>query len=169
MSTATLTEPNSTESAGASASGGALSQIVSFRIGREAYGVDVMHVQEIILFGHVTEMPNVAEYVRGLINLRGHVIPIVDLRRRFGLAESDHNEQSRIVVLNVGEKTIGVIVDAVEEVLRVSNEQIEPAAGMTGIGHDYVRGLIKFETKLLILLNVENILEDDEMTGDGGA
>ncbi len=124
--------------------------------------MDVLHVQEIILIGQVTEMPKVPECVCGLINLRGHVIPIVDLRVRFGLTRCDRREESRIVVLNVDGKTNGIVVDAVEEVLRVRGDQIQPAAGMTGIGHEFVRGLIKLEKKLLILLNVENILDPNE-------
>ena len=93
-----------------------VSQIVSFRLGYEEYGVDIMRVQEIILNGQITKMPEVPDYICGLINLRGHVIPIVDLRMRFGMAAAENNEHTRIVV------------DAVDEVLRINAEQVEPSA-----------------------------------------
>lgn len=138
------------------------SQIVSFRLANEEYGVDIMHVQEIILIGQVTEMPQVPDYVSGLINLRGHVIPTIDLRVRFGLEVTEATEHSRIIVLNVNKKTVGIIVDAVDEVLRIDPNQVETASiGLTGFGKEYVSGLVKFETKLLILLDIEKIMMEN--------
>ncbi|MBX3395211.1 MAG: chemotaxis protein CheW [Phycisphaerae bacterium] len=144
--------------------GAGTTQIVGFRIGNEEYGVDIMRVQEIILLGHITKMPEVPDYIRGLINLRGHVIPIVDLRTRFGLPRGQSDEHTRIIVVNVGDKTMGIVVDAVNEVLRIGAEQLEPApSSIAGIDHAYIKGLIKFESKLLILLDIHAILtrEDD--------
>lgn len=142
-----------------------ISQIVSFRLANEEYGVDIMHVQEIILIGQITEMPQVPEYVRGLINLRGHVIPIIDLRVKFGLEVTEKTEHSRIIVLNVNKKIVGITVDAVDEVLRIKSDQIEPASvGLTGFGKEYVSGLVKFEKKLLILLSIEKIISENETT-----
>ncbi len=136
-----------------------LSQIVSFRLANEEYGVDIMRAQEIIMPGQITRVPEVPDYICGLINLRGHVIPIVDLRRRFGLSAKPNDEHTRIIVVNVASKTIGIVVDAVTEVLRISAGQIEPPpSSVTGIDHDYIRGLVKLEEKLLILLNIERIL-----------
>ena len=141
----------------------ATSQIVSFRLGAEIYGVAIMHVQEIILIGPVTPMPSVPEYVRGLTNLRGHVIPIIDLAKRFGMESSPDTAASRIVVLNVSDKTIGVVVDAVEEVLRLRDSQIEPVAqGFSGVGGEFVDGLAKLENCLLILLRIERILDIEQ-------
>lgn len=150
------------DSAGTPREEDSVQQIVSFRLGKELYGVDVIHVQEIILIGQVTEIPNVPECVCGLINLRGHIIPIIDLRVQFGQAQCGRRDDSRIVVLNVGDKTSGIIVDEVEEVLRVRGDQIQSATGMTGIGNEYVRGLIKLKKRLLIFLNAENILDTNE-------
>jgi len=141
------------------------SQIVSFRLANEEYGVDIMNVQEIILIGQITEMPQVPTFVRGLINLRGNVIPVIDLRVRFSLETSDQTESSRIVVLNVGERTMGVMVDAVDEVLRIRDEQIEPAPpGMAGLGRQYVRGLVKLESRLLVLLDIETVMDVDALS-----
>ena len=162
MTTSTIESPAESASSNAPQEGEGLSQIVSFRLAREEYGVDIMHVQEIILIGQVTEMPQVPDYVRGLINLRGHVIPIIDLRVRFGLEVSEQTEHSRIIVLNVNKKTVGIVVDEVDEVLRINSDQIEPAPpGIAGIGQQYVSGLVKFDNKLLILLRIEQVMTDE--------
>lgn len=138
-------------------------QIVSFRLANEEYGVNIMQVQEIILQGQITKMPEVPDYICGLINLRGHVIPIIDLRRRFGLPAQESDEHTRIIVVNVGDKTIGMVVDAVNEVLRITSDQIEPPpSSIAGIDHSYITGLVKFEKKLLVLLSIENILSQEE-------
>ena len=148
-----------------SADGSDTSLIVSFRLANEEYGVDIMYVQEIILIGQITEMPQVPAFVRGLVNLRGNVIPVIDLRIQFSLETSDETESSRIVVLNVGERTMGVVVDAVDEVLRIQDEQIEPAPpGMAGLGQRYVRGLVRLESRLLVLLDIEAVMELDAST-----
>ncbi len=140
-------------------------QIVSFRLANEEYGVDIMRVQEIILVGQITKMPEVPDYICGLINLRGHVIPIVDLRRRFGLPIKENDEHTRIIVMNVENKTTGMVVDAVNEVLRISPDQIEPPpSSIAGIDHAYITGLVKFEEKLLVLLNIENILTREDQS-----
>lgn len=143
-----------------------VSQIVSFRLANEEYGVDIMRAQEIIMMGQITRMPEVPDFICGLINLRGHVIPIVDLRKRFSLPTKDNDEHTRIIVVNVRSKTIGIVVDAVTEVLRINSDQIEPPpTSVTGIDHDYIRGLVKLENKLLILLNIERILSSAEEAG----
>lgn len=142
--------------------GADVSQIVSFRLANEEYGVDIMRVQEIILMGHITQVPQVPDYICGLINLRGHVLPIIDLRMRFGLSVTDPDEYTRIIVINVSDRTVGIVVDAVSEVLRIDKKQMEPPPkGVSGIGQDYIEGLVKFSDRLLILLNIENILDEE--------
>lgn len=146
-----------------------LSQLVSFRLANEEYAVDIMRVQEIVLMGRITRMPNVPEYLRGLINLRGHVIPIVDLCIRFGLRQTEPGEDSRVIILNVNQKTLGIIVDSVDEVLRIQADQVDSSSlGVTGTGHEYVNGLVKFEKKLLLLLNVEHLLDEDSVPTESG-
>lgn len=145
--------------------GGVASQIVSFKLANEEYGVDIMRAQEIIMPGPITRLPEVPDFVCGLINLRGHIIPIVDLRKRFGLATKENDEHTRIIVVNVEGRTIGMVVDAVTEVLRINNDQVEPPpSSIAGIECDYVRGLVQFEDKLLILLNIEQILSREEQS-----
>ena len=117
MSKATLDQPVHVQDSAALSTDDGVSQIVSFRLANEDYGVDIRHFQEIILIGQVTQMPQVPEFVCGLINLRGHVIPVIDIRVRFGLEAAPQTEHSRIIVSNIKGKTIGIVVDAVDEVL----------------------------------------------------
>ncbi len=137
-------------------------QLVSFRLGQEEYGVEITKVQEIILMGEITKVPQTPEYIKGLINLRSSVIPIVDLRLRFGLPPQDTTDETRIMVVNVRGKTIGIIVDAVSEVLRISKDQIAPPPPtVAGLGREYLTGLVKLDKRLLILLDIERILDEE--------
>ena len=111
---------------------GVLSQVVSFRLAKEEYGLDIMRSQEIILMGDITQIPEVPDYICGLINLRGKVIPIVDLRKRFCLEAGEATEHTRIMVVNTRTTTFGIVVDAVSQVLRIEANQIEPPPGLVG-------------------------------------
>jgi len=138
-------------------------QLVSFRLAQEEYGIEITKVQEIILMGEITRVPQTPEYIKGLINLRSTVIPIVDLRLRFGLPSESPTDETRIMVVNVVGKTIGIIVDAVSEVLRISHEQIAPPPPtVAGLGREYLTGLVKLDSRLLILLDIDKILGRDE-------
>ncbi len=138
-------------------------QLVSFRLAQEEYGIEITKVQEIILMGEITRVPQTPEYIKGLINLRSTVIPIVDLRLRFGLSREEATDETRIMVVNVAGKTIGIIVDAVSEVLRISQEQIAPPPPtVAGLGREYLTGLVKLENRLLILLDIDKILGQEE-------
>jgi purine-binding chemotaxis protein CheW len=138
-------------------------QLVSFRLAQEEYGIEITKVQEIILMGEITRVPQTPDYIKGLINLRSTVIPIVDLRLRFGLAQEPPTDETRIMVVNVAGKTIGIIVDAVSEVLRISHDQIAPPSPtIAGLGREYLTGLVKLENRLLILLDIDKILGQEE-------
>ncbi len=138
-------------------------QLVSFRLGQEEYGVEITKVQEIILMGEITKVPQTPEYIKGLINLRSSVIPIVDLRLRFGLPPQETTDETRIMVVNVRSKTIGIIVDAVSEVLRINKDQIAPPPPtVAGLGREYLTGLVKLDKRLLILLDIERILDEQD-------
>lgn len=138
-------------------------QLVSFQLDQEEYGIEITKVQEIILMGEITRVPQTPDFIKGLINLRNTVIPIVDLRRRFGMEETETTDETRIMVVNVAGKTIGIIVDAVSEVLRVSQDQIAPPPPtVAGLGREYLTGLVKFEKRLLIMLDIDRILSEDE-------
>jgi purine-binding chemotaxis protein CheW len=145
-------------------------QLVSFRLAQEEYGLEITRVREIILLGAITRVPQTPAYVKGLINLRSTVIPVIDLRIRFGLPECDATDATRIMVVNVGGKTVGIVVDAVSEVLRVSTDQIAPPPPtVVGLETEYLTGLVKLEKHLLILLDIDKVLGESEQMALGEA
>ncbi|MDY0167808.1 MAG: chemotaxis protein CheW [Thermoguttaceae bacterium] len=151
-------------------------QLVSFKLGEETFGIEITRIREIILIGEITRVPETPPYVKGLINLRSTVIPVIDLRTRFSLAESELTADSRIMVLNVGSRMIGIVVDSVNEVLRVTQEQLSPSPPtVISGGNEYMTGLVRLKEDLLILLDVDRLLGDDETralmdaAGRGGA
>ncbi len=140
-------------------------QLVSFHLAEETFGVAIMKVREIILMCDITRVPQTPHYVKGLINLRSSVIPVIDLRALFGLPESDQTGESRIMVMQVGSRTVGIIVDGVDEVLRISQDQIAPPPPtVASLGNEYLNGLVKLEEQLLILLDIDKILGQEEET-----
>lgn len=139
-------------------------QLVSFKLAKELYGIEITKVREIILVTEITRIPETPGFVKGLINLRNTVIPVIDLRVRFGLAEAELSDESRIMVLQARGRTVGIVVDAVSEVLRVKHDQIAPPPpSVAGLGHDYLNGLVKLDDRLLILLNIDKIFGEEEM------
>ena len=138
-------------------------QLVVFQLGAELYGVEIARVHEIIRLQTVTRVPHAPAFVEGVINLRGKVIPVVDLRRRFGLPLADHTRASRIVVIEIGDQVVGIVVDGVSEVLRVNKGTIEPPSPVVaGIESDYLHGIAKLPERLVILLNLDRVLARDE-------
>ncbi len=136
-------------------------QLVVFDLAGESYGVDINTVREIIRMQQVTHVPDAPEYVEGVMNLRGSVIPVIDLRKRFGLTVGDETAESRVVVVDIGGQGIGVVVDAVREVLRIRDEAIEPASAViTTADSFYLQGIAKLEDRLLILLDIERALDE---------
>ena len=136
-------------------------QLVTFSLGQEEFGVDIMKVQEIIHIPPITRVPKAPDYVEGVINLRGNIIPVVNLRKRFGMATEQDTELSRIVVLQFDGKVFGVRVDAVTEVLRLDSQAIEPPVAL-GLDSHFIRGVGKIGERLLILLNIDRIMVGDE-------
>ena len=141
---------------------GSSRQIVGFRLDQEEYGIEITKIQEIILMGEITRVPQVPDYIEGLINLRGSVIPIIDLRKRFELPAKPYTDETRTIVVNIENKTIGVIVDAVTQVIRVANEHVEPAPPtVAAMGKEHIAGLAKLEDRLLILLKIDRLLDPE--------
>jgi purine-binding chemotaxis protein CheW len=143
---------------------GELLQLVSFNIGEEEYGVDILKVQEINRMLNVTQVPNSPSYVDGVINLRGKVIPVIDLRCRLGMDRKKHDKDTRIVVVELVGKTVGFVVDAVSEVLRIPCSITEPvpASVLQNITSDFITSVAKLENRLLILIDLEKVLTDVE-------
>ena len=137
-------------------------QIVSFRVGDEEFGLDILRVQEIIRHQHLTRVPNSPDFVDGVINLRGKVIPVVALRKRFGITREPADGQTRIVVLEVQSTILGFIVDSVPEVLRIPSSAVVPPPRFGAMEREYVSGVAKLDDRLLILLDVDRILTGQE-------
>lgn len=134
-------------------------QLVVFKLGREEYGVSILQVQEIKKMTDITRVPHTPEYVKGVINLRGSVLPVIDLQKRLGLAETGYSDASRIIIVKVDEVHVGMIVDAVTEVTAISRDQIEPPYVVNSeVGINYISGVGKLDNRLLILLNVASIV-----------
>lgn len=138
-------------------------QFIVFRVGTESYGMDVSTVREVLRLQEVTYVPNAPEYVEGVINLRGKVAPIVDLRKRFGVEVSAATNESRIVVAEYNSEDVGMIVDSVTEVLSVNADSIERNTGAAEQpGSALARGYARLEERLLILVDVETVLGEKE-------
>lgn len=141
-----------------------LVQLVSFRLGSDVYAIDILRVQEIRRMIEITKVPQVPSYCEGVINLRGEVITVIDLRTKFGLAAIERDNNTRIVFYEVEELVTGLIVDAVEEVLRIPISTIEPALGITpSTASHYIRGVVRLEDRLLLLLDISKIAAEAEV------
>ena len=143
---------------------GSLLQLVTFSIDEEEFGVNILKVQEIIRIMEITRVPRSPEFVEGVINLRGRVIPIVDLRRRFGLAAIAHDKDTRIIVIELNSLVVGFIVDAVSEVLRLPADTVEPTPPVAaGVDSEYISGVGKLQDRLLILLDLDKLLTAEDL------
>ena len=144
-------------------------QFLTFQLNEEEYGISILNIKEIVDYGHITKVPMVPDFIAGVINLRGSVVPVVDLSLRFSEAPSAKTKRSSIVILEVEYESkkmgIGVTVDVVNEVLDISPKEIEvtPSFG-TKIRTDFISGMGKVEGQLLVLLNIEKILDIDELS-----
>ncbi|MEA3296918.1 MAG: chemotaxis protein CheW [candidate division Zixibacteria bacterium] len=141
-----------------------LMQLVAFSIGSEDFGVDILKVQEINRMVEITRVPQAPYYVDGVINMRGKVIPIIDLRKRFNLEEKEYDKNTRILVVAIVDNVMGLIVDSVSEVLRIPANTIEPPPEIiTNINSEYIRGVAKLENRLLIFLELSKVIDLQEM------
>ena len=138
-----------------------LIQLVSFKLGQEEFGIDIHTVQEINRMLDITKIPQAPHYCEGVINLRGKVIPVIDLRKKFEMVVEEWTKSTRILVVEEGNNVVGVVVDAVEEVLRIPKSTIEPAPDIvSSVGSIYINGVAKLDERLLIFLNVARIIDD---------
>jgi purine-binding chemotaxis protein CheW len=151
----------------AAATKGPQQQFVGFRLDGTDYAISILRIREIILMRPITRLPQVPTYVEGLINLRGTVIPIVSLRKRFGLAHREIDEDTRTIVVTIGEKTVGCIVDEVTKVLRVEADALRPPPISLAAGaRRHIAGLARQDDRLLILLDLDALLDADELDTD---
>jgi purine-binding chemotaxis protein CheW len=139
--------------------GETLFHLVTFKLGKEEYGIDINSVQEIIRATDITPVPGAPNHVRGVINLRGKIIPVVDLRTRFKLAAVDASGDQRIVVVELGEKRLGMLVDSVSQVIKLSSSIIEEIPEeATSIDENYIKGVGKLDSRLIIILDLNRSL-----------
>jgi purine-binding chemotaxis protein CheW len=139
---------------------------LTFRTEKESYGISIGDVIEIIELQRIIDVPDTPDFVKGVINLRGRIIPVMDVRLRFHLAERKYDDRTCIVVVNVKGTTLGFIVDTVEEVVEIVQDNIEPAPRFKnnqGVNNEYISGMGKVQDQVKILLDVEKILFDDEI------
>jgi purine-binding chemotaxis protein CheW len=142
-------------------------QMVLFELGAETYGLDIATVHEIIRMQPITKVPKAPVYVEGVINLRGKVIPVIDIGKRFGFEKPQENKNNRIVVVYLQDTTMGIVVDAVTEVIRIPNDAVEPVSDIVTTGNsDYLQGIAKLQDKMVILLALEKLLASDSHLSD---
>ena len=141
---------------------------LTFKLADEEYGVEILKVRELIGLMDITAVPQMPAYMKGVINLRGKVIPVVDLRLKFGLDEIEHTEETCIIVVDVG-KEIGIVVDTVSEVLDIAGDNIEPPPSMGGsVDTTFILGMGKVGDEVKILLDIDKVLTDDELINLAG-
>ncbi len=140
-----------------------LDQLISFAISDEDYGVDIQTVKEVIRHREITRLPKAPAFVKGVINLRGDIIPIIDLRERFGMDQQEYTNMTRVIVVEVEGRSVGMVVDSVSHVIRIEEGQIEPPPPCVGKkSEEYIRGVGKVDEKLIVLLHITRILTAEE-------
>ncbi|WP_078413242.1 chemotaxis protein CheW [Priestia abyssalis] len=138
-------------------------KVIVFQLNDEEYCIPVNEVRSIEKLQHITRVPRTAPYVKGVINLRGVVTPIIDLRIRFQLGQMSYNENTRIIIVAIGDMEVGLVVDAANDVIDIDSTTVEPPPEVVGgIESDYLKGVIKIDRRLLILLNLPRVLEMTE-------
>ena len=163
---ASLSSPSSIHAAapisGADASAG--NEYLAFKLGQEEYGIDILKVQEIRGYESVTRIANAPEFIKGVINLRGIIVPSVDMRIKFNLGEPRYDQFTVVIILSIAGRVVGMVVDSVSDVTTLQPEQIRPAPEMgTALNTDYLVGLGTLEERMLILLDIECLMSSAEM------
>ena len=134
-------------------------KLIIFKLGREEYGMDILRVQEIKRMMSITRVPSTPPFIKGVINLRGSVLPVIDLRTRLGLVEAELGDAARIIVIIANDTTVGFIVDEVVEVTTINTQNIEVAHALsTGLSTEYISGIAKADNRLFIMLNPDSIV-----------
>ena len=141
-----------------------MGQVVIFKIGKEEYGIDIMKVVEIVLHQEIRQVPDTPHYIEGIINLRGEIHPIYNLRTRFKMTDKVADEQTKIIVIRTVERNIGFIVDNVSEILSISDEDIQDAPSIVNTtgGDKYIQGVAKQGNRMIVLLDVDRLVSDKD-------
>jgi purine-binding chemotaxis protein CheW len=140
-------------------------QLISFTVGAEEYGLELLRVKEVIRMRQITWLPKAPSCVKGIINLRGDVIPIVDLRERFGLAAQEQTAITRMIVVEVEGRMVGMVVDSASQVVRIPADQFDPPpTAMGALSRDFITAVGKMDEKLIIMIDVDRVLSTEEMS-----
>ena len=140
------------------------SEFLTFKLGAEEYGVDILKVQEIRGYGTVTRIPEAPDFVRGVINLRGTIVPVVDMRLKFKLGKADYNTFTVMIILNVADRVVGMVVDSVSDVVALTPAQMRPAPELgASVGAQFLTGIGTLDQRMLILVDIERLMTSAEM------
>lgn len=139
-------------------------RFLTFHLGKESYGIEIRHVTEIIVLQEITRVPDLPDFIIGVVNLRGTVISVMDMRKRFRLDPKEYDDRTCIIVVNIKDISIGLLVDTVNEVLNIPEEQVDPPPKThSGIRSSFIMGMGKVENQVKILLDIEKILHEEEL------
>lgn len=139
-------------------------EILIFTLGSEEYGIDILKVQEIRGYDQVTSIANAPPFIKGVINLRGNIVPIVDMRIKFNIGKAEYNEFTVVIILNIGKRIVGMVVDGVSDVVSLTSEQVRPAPEFgTVLDTAYIQGLGTIEERMIILADIEKLMSNKDM------
>ena len=139
-------------------------EFLSFTLGQEEYGIDIQKVQELRGYDTVTRIANVPEHIKGVVNLRGIIVPIIDMRIKFNLGTPTYDQFTVVIILNIGGRVMGMVVDSVSDVITLKPEQIKPAPSMGSVlDTEYLMGLGTLDERMLILIDLDRLMSSDEM------
>jgi purine-binding chemotaxis protein CheW len=159
-----LQSSTTTQIATLGAAEGARRELLAFTLGQEEYGIDILKVQEIRGYDAVTRIANAPEFIKGVVNLRGTIVPIVDMRIKFNLGTPSYDQFTVVIILNISGRVVGMVVDTVSDVITLRDDQIKPPPEMGRVlGTDYVIGLGTHEDRMVILIDIDKLMSSAEM------
>jgi purine-binding chemotaxis protein CheW len=162
MPTSTALRRSSSAAAHTSLDAGG-NEFLAFTLGQEEYGIDILKVQEIRGYEPVTRLANAPEFIKGVVNLRGIIVPIVDMRIKFNLGSATYDELTVVIILNLGGRVMGMVVDSVSDVITLTDDMIKPAPDMGAFDTDYLVGLGALDDRMLILVDIDKLMSGAEM------
>lgn len=158
------TSASASSQPGPTSAGGMPNEFLTFTLGDEEYGVDILKVQEIRGYDTVTKIPDAPDFIKGVINLRGTIVPVIDMRLKFRLGRADYNEFTVMIILNVAQRVVGMVVDGVSDVMQLTSEQIRPAPEFgSAVNARYITGLGALDERMLILMDIEKLMSAADM------
>ncbi len=141
-----------------------VNEFLTFRLGKEEYGIEILKVQEIRGYDSITQIVNAPEFIKGVVNLRGVIVPIIDLRIKFGLGNAEYDQFTVVIILNVADRIMGIVVDGVSDVISLGAEQMRPTPGFGSvIDTEYIMGLGTVDERMLILIDIEKLMSGSDI------